>query len=252
MTIIRSIVEYLSRGIVLKRRMPLEFGKRTIYVSPEGGLRYYFSMKKIDPLLLNTVNQFINKNDVVWDIGSNVGYFSIAAAEKVGNEGTVLSVEADLWLCNLMNKTIKANSDRKIGLIPMCMSNKFGFEEFSIAVRSRSTNHLGRFPGSTQTGGTRKKIHVPTITMNHLINFSKAPDFIKIDIEGAEKSVMEKSDEIFSLCSPKFLIEVNIENYKWMHNFLTTKGYIIYNPEKLPELITPQEPIFNILAIKNN
>ncbi len=87
--------------------MPNDLGGRAIFVSPEGGLRYWKPrLKSIDPMLSKVVQQFINKGDIIWDIGTNLGFFSLAAISK-SKTGSRLSIEPDIWLCNIQNKTIK-------------------------------------------------------------------------------------------------------------------------------------------------
>lgn len=138
---LRNTLEILIRGIVLRRKMPARFGARPIFVSPEGGLRYWRGeLNKIDPMLLMFADKYIKPTDIVWDIGANVGFFTMAAAHKIGELGEIYSFEPDVFLCNILKKTQLANSDKNINVFPFAISNEFGVSTFNVAKRSRSTN----------------------------------------------------------------------------------------------------------------
>ena len=69
----RRLVEYLSRGVVLRRRLPARFGRLPIYVTPEAGLRYWLAMSRVDPVLYGMAEELVKPSSVVWDVGANVG-----------------------------------------------------------------------------------------------------------------------------------------------------------------------------------
>src|ERR1041385_9098249 len=105
---LRRLAERMSRGLVLRRRLSAEFNRLPIYVSPEAGLRYWrHHLDKVDPSLLRMVHELVKPGSIVWDIGANVGLFSLSAAALAGPSGSVLAVEPDLWLANLLSKSAR-------------------------------------------------------------------------------------------------------------------------------------------------
>src|SRR5437764_9039310 len=105
---IRGIVERFGRRVVFKRRLPAEFGRLAVLVSPEAGLKFWRrDLSKTDPLLLRACRELVRPGDVVWDIGANVGLFSFAAAALAGPHGRVLAVEADTWLVDLLRRSAR-------------------------------------------------------------------------------------------------------------------------------------------------
>jgi len=48
---VRKVAERLSRGVVLRRRLPAKFRSLRILVTPEAGLRFWYRMSQVDPLL---------------------------------------------------------------------------------------------------------------------------------------------------------------------------------------------------------
>jgi len=233
---IRNIIEKVSRGIILKRTMPKELGGRTIYVTPEAGLRYLKpTLQGIDPMLSQVVKQFIKEGDTIWDVGTNLGFLSLAAISK-SKTGKCLSIEPDIWLCNILNKTKEANPDLQIDILPIAVSNRHGISKFVIANRSRATNHLEEVEGSTQTGGVRQVKFVPTFMLDELLEIYSPPNFLKIDTEGAELLVLQGANKTL-LHKPIILIEVYKETYEKVSSILEDSGYKLYNAELLPDLV---------------
>src|SRR3974390_2182320 len=102
----RKIVELSTRDWVYPRRLPSSFGGVPIFVTPSAGLKYLFKpMTKVDPILLRNAIDLIRPNDIVWDIGANVGLFTFAAAARAGSNGCVIAFEPDTWLVQLLRKS---------------------------------------------------------------------------------------------------------------------------------------------------
>src|SRR5271166_4864713 len=102
---VRRWAEHLSRGVVLRRRLPSKFGRLPIYVTPEAGLRYWSAMSRVDPMLYDMAEEMVKQGSVVWDVGANVGLFSFCAAALAGKSGLILAIEPDFWLAHLINRS---------------------------------------------------------------------------------------------------------------------------------------------------
>ena len=89
---LRRMIEDVTRDWVIRRRLPADFLRASIHVSPSAGLRYlYRSMEDIDSVLLSLVKEFVKPGAVVWDVGANVGLFSFAAASLAGPQGQIIA-----------------------------------------------------------------------------------------------------------------------------------------------------------------
>ncbi len=247
---LRSFLERWSRGVVLKRRLPAEFGSRPIYVSPEGGgLRYWKpSLDSIDPMLLEVVRTFIQPGSTIWDVGGNLGFFAFTSAvQSKGGEVTVF--EPDLSLAGLLRKTADANPDLNVSIFPFAVADQDGAAQFNIAERARSTNFLAAAQGSSQTGGILRTITVPTIRLDTVLNWLKAPDFVKIDVEGAEHLVLEGMEKLLTIARPVILCEVFSENRALVSEILHRHNYRLLDADKLPQQIEVDMALDNVLAI---
>lgn len=207
---LRSLIELFSRNVILKRRLPKQFGHLTIYVSPDAGLRYWkLNMyHRHNAEIYQIVNDCIEIGDSIWDIGGSVGIFSFPAIFKSGTNGSCLIIEADSFMQRVLQKTINSNPSLNVTLLPIAVSDKIGFAELNISKVSRSMNFLNFSTGSNFSGGIRSAITVPTFNLDTLLDTFSPPNFLKIDVEGAEVSVLRGSTRILNEIRPLILIEV--------------------------------------------
>ena len=227
----RTLLERLSRGKAFWRRMPQEFGRKPIRVTPDSALSFLKPGKMaFDPMLLRFVDEFVEKGQVIWDAGANVGVFSLAAAVRGGK---VLAIEADPWLCSLLHETVGHPENGELSIDPLCgaLSDRPGISRFHIAQRGRSASFIEGSPGSTQTGGVRKSFLVPTFSMDFLLEFLPAPSIVKIDVEGAEDMVIAGASDMLDRIRPILLVEVQKRSREKVLGTLMTHGYRISDYE---------------------
>lgn len=257
----RTILEKLSRQVILKRKLPKQFGSIPVYVSPDSALKFWFSnFEKRDPILLKMCRELVKPSDVVWDVGANVGMFSFAAAVLSGLTGRVLAIEPDIFLSNLMLKSISKQNQRgkimsRVDVLPVAVSDESGIAEFNIAARGRSTNFLANTAGAVEAGGVREKISVMSVTLDWLLDHYPAPNVVKIDVETAEDLVLKGSIRLLKEIRPVIFCEVSPDNKKKIDtvaNILKQNNYSFYNAEMDHCNRTKLEiPAFNTLAIPN-
>ena len=103
---LRHLAEVASRNVRFRRNLPEQFGKRTLYVSPGCGLAYWGrKLSAADEWLLGMAQELVRPGNIVWDIGANLGMFSVSSSVKAGPGGSVVAVEAATWLVDLLRRT---------------------------------------------------------------------------------------------------------------------------------------------------
>lgn len=241
---LRGTLERLSRGIVLKRKLIAEFGKKSIFVTPEAALRYWGG-GDYDPMLSKIILERIKTHDVVLDLGANVGLFSFGCA-ALG--ASVHAFEPDTFLVSLFRKSQRLNSDLDVNLYPAAVADKVGFTKLNIARRGRATNYLDVAAGSTQTGGVREVQIVPCYSVDWMVKTDElpVPNFIKIDIEGAEELALKGMAKLLDTHKPTLLCEVRESNRQRITECLINYGYELYDAENGGADISKVE---NILAL---
>lgn len=241
----RDLAERVSRGVVLRRRLPRDFHRLPLYVSPEAGLRFWRNdLRKVDPMLFRMVEELVKPGSVVWDVGANVGLFTFGAAALAGVNGFVLAIEPDIWLAHLLVRStisVQRESVRVADVSVLCAaaSDQVGVTGLDIAERARASNHLANSKGSSQTGGRRYQQKTLTITLDALLDHFPAPSVVKIDVETAEVGVIRGASRLLSTARPTIWCEVAADNSDIIAEILHDHEYELNSAETPPSQRTP-------------
>ena len=230
--VLRSLLERLSRGVVLKRRLPAEFGGLALFVSPDASLKYWKrDIRKTDSALLDAAKSLVGPGDVVWDVGANVGLFSFASAGLAGKSGQVLAIEPDPWLADLLRRSVdlNRNSGCSVDVLSAAAGGQMGVAVLNIARRGRATNFIAGHEPSTQAGGVRSVVKVVSITLDWLFDHWAAPSVVKIDVEGAEASVLQGATRLLRDIRPRIMCEVSDANREEATAILRGAGYTLHD-----------------------
>src|SRR5579864_3399898 len=173
----------MSRGVVLRRRLPREFQTLPMYVSPEASLRYWRrDLAKVDPMLCDMAREMVKAGYVVWDVGANVGLFSFCSAALAGRPGFVLAIEPDFWLAHLLTRSArelpKHGGAARVAVLCAAAAETTRVSEFQIAERGRAANHLAATPGSSQVGGDRYSQQTITVSLDFLLDNFPPPSVL--------------------------------------------------------------------------
>jgi len=249
--ITRSLAERFFRNRRLLRHMPASFGKRAIYVSPDAALRWLRpGDAAFEQVLLDAADAFVAKGVVVWDIGANVGAFTLAAAHRSG--APVLAVEADSFLVELLRATQAhpGNADLEIDILPVAISDSSGVARFRIAGRGRASNGLDTGQLSTQHGESRAVQSMPALSLDDLLPHFPAPCFVKVDVEGAELLVLAGASRLLSEIRPIIFIEVGRDTFSQASEILQAARYDLFDGDETEAPRSPARPsTTNLLAI---
>ena len=234
---LRKLAENLSRGVVLRRRLPARFGRLPIYVTPEAGLRFWGPMSRVDSALYNMVEELVTPGSVVWDVGANVGLFSFCAAARAGEPGFVLAIEPDYWLAHLMTRSCRRlplNKCSKVEVLCVSISDSNRISKLEIAERSRASSHLSEAAGSNQSGSVRQVQPTASVTLDFLLDYFPAPSVLKIDVETHEASVLRGALRLLNELRPMIWCEVSHRNSPEVTGLLHAAGYELRGAETRP------------------
>ncbi|HYL05880.1 MAG TPA: FkbM family methyltransferase [Thermoanaerobaculia bacterium] len=249
----RAMLERLSRGRVLRRRLPPDLGGHTLLVSPDAAMKLWRrDLRQADPLLFSMARELVRPGATVWDVGANVGLFAAAAAFLAGPTGRVLAVEADDWLAGLLRRSARTlpPDQAPIDVLSAAAGGALGVADLVLASRGRAANHLASVPGSTQAGGARGVQKVVTVTLDWLLGWFPAPDLIKLDVEGAELECLRGASGLLARERPVVLCEIAGENAAAVGRLFTAAGYGLYDAAQPEAARRPlAAPVWNTLAV---
>ncbi len=175
----------------------------------------------LEPETLDWINNFKNNQDIVfWDIGANIGLYSIYNALKNKNSKTI-SFEPSTSNLRVLSRNISINNlENKIQIVPFPLTNKenkFLMMKEHQFIEGGALNSFGEnfgFDGKDFQSDMNYKLFGTSI--NYLLdnNILEIPDFIKIDVDGIEHLVLEGASKHLRNKKIKSLsIEIN-ENFE--------------------------------------
>lgn len=149
---------------------------------------------------LEIFKKLAEKSSVMFDIGANIGLYSLVVASIPNNKSKIFAFEPVAENRKYIDKNISLNKLENIEIVPMAVGEKPGKLKLYLAENSIGTHSAGRV--------TDKNI---TITKTSIDSFSKlrnvVPDIIKIDIEGYEAYALEGGLKTIKKHKPTILIE---------------------------------------------
>lgn len=146
------------------------------------------------------------KSNVIFDIGANVGYFSLIAAAANKN-AKIYSFEPIDFIFNRLehNKTI--NGFKNI----VAVKSIAGDSNSTVSFYAPDTNAIS-FAGSTKKGWAPNstEIRVESVTINEYKRINRIPviDLVKIDCEFHEVEVLNGMSEVLKESKPVIIMEV--------------------------------------------
>lgn len=159
----------------------------------------------------------VRSGDIVYDLGANVGYYSLLASVLVGERGHVHSFEPFASNVDVIQKHIKANRIKNCTVHACAVSDLSGFAVFEVSATSHTMGHL------SDTVGER----VEVVSLDELVgNGLEPPTVIKCDIEGAEYKMMCGAKNVIATSKPiVFLATHNTTVRRQCNDFLIDLGY---------------------------
>lgn len=151
-----------------------------------------------EPETLEWIDEFNNKDKIIfWDIGANIGLYSIYAASKFQNID-ITAFEPSTSNLRILSRNISINnlSDRiKINQFPLSnKENQFLNMLEPEFIEGWSMNSFGEnidFEGKSFTPKNKYKVYGTSI--NYLLESKilEIPDYIKIDVDGIEHLILK-------------------------------------------------------------
>ena len=140
----------------------------------------------------------------VYDVGANVGFYTLLASVVTGDNGKVFSFEPVPRNINYLKQHIKINTLANVSVIEKAVSDKIQKLNFSLSINP-SMGHLSE----------EGEIVVETITLNEFIKQGNPlPDIIKMDIEGAEYDALVGAKELLKIKKPIIFLATHSDELK--------------------------------------
>jgi FkbM family methyltransferase len=154
---------------------------------------------------------------VVWDVGANVGLYTLCAARVVGSAGEVVAFEPVSENLCLLRRHLALNSIENARVVPHAVL------DHQDTVRFSAGDSASEWRVDPQ--GTRE---LTAIALDRWREQSRAraPNVMKIDVEGAEAFVLNGARDTLAECRPALFLAVHGETErKECKDILNELGY---------------------------
>jgi FkbM family methyltransferase len=206
----RAQFKYPFLGRVLRRLAgSVATGEGRIHRGPAAGLlidatgrNAGYVLGTSDPEEQRWLAATLHPGDVFWDLGANIGFFTLLGAHLVGEEGAVVAFEP--WPENVqqLQRNIALNHLGNVATVTAAVTASSGRGAFSLPDGRREAGRLGAESGSS--------IDVATTTIDAEVEAGRrSPDVIKLDIEGAELDALRGGLATIAAVLPTLLVEVH-------------------------------------------
>jgi FkbM family methyltransferase len=169
--------------------------------------------------------QTITSGSVVFDVGANVGFYTLLASSLVGPEGHVYAFEPAPRNLQYLREHLRINRVTNATVIEAAVSHSVGVGLFSHGP-TRAMGHLS----------TEGDVEVKTVTLDDLVyqKHVRPPDYLKIDVEGNEFDVLTGAESTLSTFRPDlFLATHGPEVHKRCCELLKSYGYELHSLNEL-------------------
>jgi FkbM family methyltransferase len=172
---------------------------------------------------INWIDKF-NSDKIFWDIGANVGIYSLYGS-KIHENLKVVSFEPSFNNLQLLSRNIFLNNMNqriKICQLPI-IDKKIGLENFNEFFLEQGSSGFHYHDGHVDMPKNKK---IPKLQNQSLIiatnldfyyenKILDIPNYIKIDVDGIEYDIIKSGEKIFSNDKVEScLIEINLSNYE--------------------------------------
>jgi FkbM family methyltransferase len=154
------------------------------------------------------LRRVLRPGDIFWDVGANIGFYTLTASPLVGPEGRVVAFEPASHAWQALIANLQLNQSDNVHPVQIALSDGSGqgvlyrradFADGGASLIARTDYH-----GDSEV--------VSTISLDQFLSQSglSPPTFMKIDVEGLEGKVLTGGQQILQgKTPPLILIEMN-------------------------------------------
>lgn len=216
------------------------------YLTPRNVGRYfgYTAMRATVEILWNRqlrtrdltavlCDHFVQRGATVIDVGASWGLYSYHLAHRAGKEGALYSYEPHPANAVVLQKLAKAQSH--VRFRPVALSDAARRAEMlTPRLHNRLVPALSSLAHGFEglEGVEVERLEVPTVRLDDDVGTSVQVDFVKIDVEGHERAVLEGGASMFRRWLPPLLIEIEQRHLTVpiadVFQYLQELGYHLY------------------------
>ena len=178
---------------------PVPFRGARFIIGPDLGLYPFVRAGGFEKRELDWLLPRLRQDDVVWDVGANVGIYSVLMAKRAAR---VVAFEPVAATVEHLQRNLDLNDAHNVTVVEAALSDAPGEGTMATMPGGAGGNHLTR-------GGEHSDVAVRVTTGDEYAGSHGAPDVIKVDIEGFEPDFVRGAVGVIREHRPMLTLEVN-------------------------------------------
>ena len=143
-----------------------------------------------EPLATRVVLDTVRSEDIVVDIGANIGYYALLESRLVGPNGRIFAIEPVENNLRLLRLNIELNRYSNIDTFHLAIGNKNTRGKIYLSDKSNCASMIYR-EGVSVVSGSTKTASVDVMTLDTFLDGKPLPDMIRMDVEGYEHEIVQ-------------------------------------------------------------
>lgn len=185
-----------------------------------------FAIGNAEPPLQAALRGAVQPGATVWDIGANIGFYTLLASRLVGPSGSIQAFEPVPENAAAIRHNLALNGLTQVTVSEMAIVDAPGRGTLFVSGYSA----FSRLASTSVPADVKGRLDVELESVDHLIaeRGYPVPDVVKIDVEGAELQVLDGMRTTIARHRPVILCEVHDCNVD-LAAFMSQVGYDLFN-----------------------
>jgi FkbM family methyltransferase len=232
----------------------------SFYIDPGTLIGWYlYFFWTYEPEVRRVIKQVVTPGSVAIDVGANVGWHTMFLSLLVGEKGRVFAFEPNPSTRERLVLGLKLNQFVNVQVMEVALSEQVGEVLFNAPEAGDYWDGTGRI----ETDLLLATRSVESTTLDHLLCTNQLPniDFMKVDVEGWEMSVLRGGRVTIERCRPYVIFEYDPSYVRRsgtssaeIFSFFQERSYCLYgiNRSGLILVYEPQSRFYNYLAVPSD
>lgn len=207
---IGPVITHLARGL---REQPVTISHghaKGLRLNPAGANAGY-ALGTTEPAIQALLAEHVQAGDVIWDVGANIGFFTLLCARLAGPAGQIVAIDPLPANTRALRSNVKLNGLGNVEVVEIAASDHSGSDALHVFEESTWAK-LDTVETTFQKGRGDQSITVALATLDSLLEGRAAPTFVKIDIEGAEVAALRGARRLLLETRPTLVVECHGTN----------------------------------------
>jgi FkbM family methyltransferase len=165
------------------------------------GSRPSYLIAAAEPDVLRFLEAHVTPGSTVYDLGANVGYFTLIAAALTGSSGKVVAYEPLPANATALRRNVELNALTNVEVVEAAVGGSSDEVTLRVGVDNQQASLV-----ATRTQGS---IRVASVTLDDEARRIGVPSVIKCDIEGAEHEAFAAAVDVLE-SRPAIVCEVHL------------------------------------------